>query len=294
MAKKKKGRKLPFDLTANLDKRRYKRELKQATREEFGPLERATQQELGASNARVMAIPQWFQDYQNQLQGSANASSAAYAGAQQSLSARMAEAGASDTGARAQMLEAAQADAAKRGVAYDDSGAQAHTAAASSRNALQARAAGAIATQGANQASYLADKKRIGSGEQAQQLSGEYNRYGGILSDQREIAKAKGEFRNEFRRMAREAERKWLLENKALAGTNKRAKLSSQTSIANSKRSSATSIANSKRSSKTSRANSKRGQKGQNARQEDQQKAQAKRDRQENKGKGKGKGKGKL
>src|SRR5690349_9714208 len=82
------ARQKPGFLTHPVGGRQALKEIKAAQNLEYNPLERTILGDLGGSQQRQRDIPGWFQQYQQQLQGSANQTAAAYSQAQQQLADR--------------------------------------------------------------------------------------------------------------------------------------------------------------------------------------------------------------
>lgn len=275
-----------YDPAAPLTGKNLKRELNAYLRTQTDPLKRQLNAEEQASLHRQNAqLPAWYQGYQSDLARLRGESQGAYDAATARVAEFSNQGAAQDADSRQGAEQRAMADAALRGVAFDPSAFQGQIEAEDARRNVQTSTLGTLAGQGANQFSYLTNRQGIAGQQQIAEMQNEGLRRRKVTEDKRELASKKGDLAAEFLRQAREDERKYLLEGKALSldkreekGRNFRANLTA-----------ATSIANSKRSSKTSRKNSQRTQKGQNQRQEDEQrfdKKQGKLDRRaEKKGK---------
>lgn len=244
-------------LTPLLTKGQYKKEINQRTRLEFNPLERSIQGDLAGSASRQNEIPGWFQQYQDKVSGAAATTAAAYDKANAGFQQQSQNAQANDTASRQDMQQKASSDAALRGVPMDYNGAQAALEAANARNNVQAGFAGTVGVMGANQAGYLADKGRIGTGEMINQLFKEQTRERGIRSDMRALAQKKGDYASQLASDLRESDRKYQLGQQTLKGENSRAQLSANTSSANNKRTTSTSRLNAQLSAATSAGNAR-------------------------------------
>lgn len=191
--------------------KRYRRELRAATRAQFRPIQRQVGGEIRASKAQSGRIRDYFKEYGKSLDPIAQRTAQAYGGAQQQIG-QQSQASSQYAETLRQRLEGeARADAERRGVSYDPSGAQTNVAAQLARMNASNVLSGVIGAQGASQQAYLRDKQRIGEREKIEQLLREQARRRSFQADKREIAREKGAFRTDFRRQTRDTERDFYL-----------------------------------------------------------------------------------
>lgn len=219
----------PFDLTAPLTRKSFNHELKAAERLQFNPLQRQLNSEQAAQNQRITDVGNWYQDYQNKLATLRGEAQQGYTNATNTVQQAGVQAQAQDSASRSAIMEALRKDAAQRGTNVDPNldvtSANAEAARANTRNT----SLGTIATIGANQNAYLANRQGIAAQAGIEGRMAEIRRLQGVLSDQRELAQKRGDFRTQYRADARESERKYGLSQQTLAGENWRAKLSAAT-----------------------------------------------------------------
>lgn len=191
------------------------KELRAATRLQYRPLEREIHGELRASHQRERQVGNWWDQYLQQVSGSQQQSQAAYDRAAQQQQGFINQASQVDNSNTQRLNKEAAESAALRGATPDNSAAEREAAAQAQRNTLSAAYGGATAAQGANQFAYLADQKRIGSGQKTASRIAEQKRGLSIRQDLRELAKQKGDFRTKYRGELRDKEREYLLKRKA-------------------------------------------------------------------------------
>lgn len=208
----------------------YKRERRAAEREQFRPITRQLQGEKRAEKTFRQRAKSYFDTYGDAVNKAASTSSTATQSALDKTNAASAAASANDAKLRAENEAYAQKDAQLRGASYTPS--TQSTAASANRTDSAAAIAAVTAGQGAAQQRYLADKSRIGEGERRNQLLRSHARSRTINSDKRDVAKAKSDFRKDYRSRTRESERQFYLSQQQLAdsakGRNSQMKLAKQ------------------------------------------------------------------
>lgn len=281
----------PGFLNKPVTHKEFKKELRSARRLEFGPATRQLQAEQRASDLQQKNITGYFKAYDKALKPVQGQTKQAYREAEK-YTANQTKAQAGYSQKLNTLLNAQDSkDAQLRGATVDSKPQENAAKAATSRFASGNNFGGMIASQGASQRAFLADKSRIGKGEEIHQHLTESARKRSLDADLRDLAEKKRVFAADFINQMRPQERdfylamkqaqlskqasklsartsrknaklsaKVSLENAALSAATSRgnAKLSSKTSISNAIRSAAQSNLNSIRSAHTSRANSKR------------------------------------
>lgn len=216
-----KGKNKTSFLTKPLNRKRYRRERKAAERLQFGPQKRQLKAEKRESREQERRVGGYFDQYRAQLaalqQGQQDAYNAAYGKVAQATGLNQ------DAGIRDRLRAEEERDAQVRGTTA--SATPYAEAAELSRQRLASGAAATVATQGARQSAYLADKQRIGAREGVEQQLKEAERRRAINQDQRSLAKERGDFRTTFRTEAREGERRYELANKELKRGSKNVRL---------------------------------------------------------------------
>jgi hypothetical protein len=209
MPKKRKNKQSPF--TKPLTAKRARKEIKAAGRLAVGPEQKIIQAERRTSKVQSRRIRDWFPQYGQAVQQAGARTAAAYQGADEKISsAADASTNYAET-LRQRLAQEGMADAAKRGVAYDDSGsnvgAQAQLARINSSDTLR----GVTASQGAAQAGYYADKKRIGEREKVEQLLQEQERRRSYTQQLQDLAKRKSDTMIQEKGRLRDSERDYHL-----------------------------------------------------------------------------------
>lgn len=206
-----------FDLTAPIATRKqFRREVQAAARLQFQPQRRALRAEQRAERElRNRRIPGYFAEYDQAVQNASTATDAAYDQALATISKTTAASSAQDNAVRAKMDAEARADAARTGTTYRPTTDSAQASA--SRRATSDQFAALTANQGATEQAYLADKRRIGTGEKVNQLMKSHDRSRTIRSDKRALAREVGAFKVDQRRQIRSDERNYDLQLKTLA-----------------------------------------------------------------------------
>lgn len=203
-----------------------KREINARTRLEFDPLRRQLQRELGASNYRIGAeIPTWYQNYQNTLGQLQGQSGAVYDQASQQMGQASQQAAQQDTAARGQLADKLQKDAALRGGRVDPGVYQSSLGAQNARANLLTQMQGTMQGQKANQQGFMSNQRAIAGQAQREAMDREMMRYREIESDQRKLARDRGDYKSQLLGELREAERKYGLEKGALGIDKQKLKL---------------------------------------------------------------------
>lgn len=206
-------------LIAPITPKRLKKEIKGATRREFGAVQRQLNAERRAQADRQNRIvPEYFSRYQADLARIQGQTQNAYNAADQRNLAYHTQAGAQDASNRSAIQQRIAEDVARRGGTMEPSqsvdvgGANAEAARANLRSSM----AGALNAQGAHQYAYLGDRQATATQQGFEQQEMERLRMRSLDEDQRALAKEKGAFKNAKRGELRESERKWYLEKQAL------------------------------------------------------------------------------
>lgn len=205
----------PTRVTRPLTPKLLRKETNAATREKFAPVEQEIAGQQRSSDAQQGRIDDWFGNYQAQALAAEERTKALNAQAQADVTARQAAAQTGDDQARAQLQQQAQADAAARGATVDPQTFAADAQAGAARRASTDSYGALLASQGAAQGAYMADKTRIGAGERANQHVLESGRRRTIDKSLEDVARQKGEFRIGYKAEARDKERKYGLERAA-------------------------------------------------------------------------------
>lgn len=195
--KKKGGNKPAFNVTSPLTRREYHREERAAERDALRPQARELKGEVRAERKQRSRIKDYFRQYGKGVEKSAAQTAAAYQDA----------------------LSKTTSDAPPSLAGYTPSAAG--TQAAASRTDSAALMRGVTASQGATQAAYLADKKRIGKGEKVNQLLLSHARSRSLSSDKRDLAQSRKDFRTDYRSRARETETAKIQNAQQLASTRR-------------------------------------------------------------------------
>lgn len=202
--------------TEPLTGKRYRQELRAATRSQFRPIERQLAAETRASQHRIgREIPAWFDQYRQALAQSQAQTAAAFQQAGQQIQGQLQTAGTADAAQQQQLLQQQQQLAGVRGMAPAQTPDAAHAAAR--RQEIGATFGGTLATQGAAQQGFQANQAAIAQGEAANQRIAELRRLRGIAQDKRELKREKGDFRTQFRQQQRQTEREYQMQQLALA-----------------------------------------------------------------------------
>jgi len=168
-----------------------------ATNLAYHPVEQQTKANLRASEKRVKDVGNWWNEYLQTVGQSQAQTQQAYADAAAQTQGLINTGSAVDT-ANTSALNASQSQAAAlRG--QDASAANAATtgtanAALSQRNTQLGTLGAVTAGQGANQYGYLANQRRIGSGQRVAGMVGESKRGQSIRNDLRDLSKERGEY----------------------------------------------------------------------------------------------------
>lgn len=222
MSKKKNSHKSSF-LTDPLTRKRFKKELRAATRSQFRPLNRELQKQTRINKLQAQNTSRWFNTYQQQIGRMKQDSAASYGQAGQAMNNYAAAAGSRN----AALMNELNAQNARNAQLY---GQQANPAAAN--YALQSGAmnaqmggdmAGAIQAQGANTNAYfggLGANAKLGRIEALSALRANRQQ---ISQDKRDLIREKADFRNQYLADAREGERRFYLANKELRNSNQQA-----------------------------------------------------------------------
>lgn len=187
------------DLTAPLTPQRLKKETNAAARLRYGGEERELEGQQRASDAQQQRIGDWYGQYQRVVQDATARQQAAQQQANAAILALQGGTGATTTPDVPAGGEAAAADAQ----------------AALARKASVGSFGAMLATQGANRDAFMADKGRIGAGDETQQHLDESGRRRTIDQGLQELMADKGAFKIAHRADARESERRYALERAA-------------------------------------------------------------------------------
>lgn len=174
-----------------------RKETRAATNMAYRPTENQIRSNKRASAERTKNIGSWWNQYLAEVSGQQAASQQAYANAAQQTQGLINTGSQVDTANTAKLNADASAAAAMRGQSAD----QANTAntqtanmALSQRNTLLGAMGSATAARGANQFSYLGDKRRIGKGQRAASMEAEAKRGASMLGDLASLRKERGDF----------------------------------------------------------------------------------------------------
>jgi hypothetical protein len=197
------------------DPKDVRREVRAATNLEFRPLQRQLGGEVRASRQRERDIGSWFGQAGRQIRRVTRATGRDYRNTGKQVRNDIASA----TGASAlttAALNAQDAELAKlTGAAYDPSASQTSQAAAAQRALLQTSIGGMLRAQGASQKGYLRGQRVNTRREGIHQRLLEGKRRQSIRDDQREVARARGEFARTERGRIRGEERDYQIERMA-------------------------------------------------------------------------------
>lgn len=207
--------KQPNPVTAPLEPKTLRKEVRSRTNLEYRPLERKLGGELRASNQRVRDVGNWWGEYLAQVAGLRADTTNAYANAATQTQGLIDQSSAIDTANTQRLNTEEAASAALRGQAPSGEAAQREAAAQAQRNYLSSAMGGANAARGANQYAYLTDKQRIGAGQSIASRREEQKRGISIRQDQRELAKSRGDFAVKTRGDLRDKERDYLIQRRA-------------------------------------------------------------------------------
>jgi hypothetical protein len=187
---------------------RLRRERNAAVELQYGPLERQLESERRISEQQRVNLGNWYQNiYLPQLQQAA-AQQAAYSQAAQANMYQQANtAHGADVAAQNQLMQQAQADAAKRGATVDPSVFAQGIQGAGVRQQGLAQYGNLVGALGASQQQYLQGNVMLGAGMGTQALRDEGNRRMRIEQEGREVAREKGAFAVDFTRQARDKDR---------------------------------------------------------------------------------------
>ena len=187
------------DLTAPLTRQGLKQETNAATQLRYGGQQREIEGQQRVSDAQQGRIGDWYGDYQTKLAEATARQQVAQKTANDQILALQAATGATTTPDVPAGGEAATADAQ----------------AALARKASVGSFGSMLATQGATRDAYMADKARIGQGDETQQHLDESGRRRTIDNALQELMADKGAFKVQYRADAREGERRNALEQAA-------------------------------------------------------------------------------
>lgn len=222
MSKKDKKHKSSF-LTDPLTRKRFKKELKAATRAEFRPLSRELASQKRISLLQSQRTSRYFKDYQQAIGRGRTAVQGAYNNAAQSMNNYAAAAGSQDAALRAQLGQQASADASLYGGSGDTGAANLALLGSANRVRAGADVAGAIQGQGANTYGYLTSQKANAKLGRIEALNAEAANRRQISADKMDLLREKADFRNTYLADAREGERRYELALKELRNSNRQA-----------------------------------------------------------------------
>ena len=219
MAKKKdKGKKNSDWLTKGVTRKRFKKELRAATRSRFRPLKRELKSQERISKKHAANTSDYYQRYEDTLNRLRQQSAAATQGA---LGAMNQYAQAAGDGSQGAIQQANTQSAAVRGAPVPTAGA--NLAAATGANRIQqgSQVAGALAGQGANQFAYLGGRAANAQLGRIEALGDIHSQRRGIRDDMEELGREKADFKDEFLREYREGERRYDLARRELRQARK-------------------------------------------------------------------------
>lgn len=220
--KKDKKHKSSF-LTDPLTRKRFKKELKAATRAEFRPLSRELASQKRISLLQSQRTSRYFKDYQQAIGRGRTAVQGAYNNAAQSMNNYAAAAGSQDAALRAQLGQQASADASLYGGSGDTGAANLALLGSANRVRAGADVVGAIQGQGANTYGYLTSQKANAKLGRIEALNAEAANRRQISADKMDLLREKADFRNTYLADAREGERRYELALKELRNANRQA-----------------------------------------------------------------------
>ena len=198
-------------LTAPLNRKQLRKEVRAAGRLAVGPEKRIIQAERRSSKVQSRRIRDWFPQYGKAVGQAAQRTDRAYDSADNLMAQAGSQANNYAEQLRQRLAAEAQADANLRGVQYDPSGslvnAQSQLARQNSTNVLR----GVTAAQGASQQGYLQDKRRIGRREMVEQLLREQARRRSYGQDLRDLAQRQGDAMVQEQGRLRDSERDYYL-----------------------------------------------------------------------------------
>lgn len=210
-------KKPPFDLTAPLDRKTFNREMRAAERLQFRPLQRQLNREHSAQKFRAYdENDAWYKAYQADIAALRGQAAGVTGGILDRVQAAQTAAGDQDASNRNAMMERLARDAQLRGAVLDPNVELGQVNAEAARANAAMTMLGTLGGQGANQQNYLINRQMIAGQAQREARDRELARLRGIDEDKRALARERGDFRTDFRRTAREDERKYALENRAL------------------------------------------------------------------------------
>lgn len=210
-------------LTKPLTRRRFKKELKAATRKQFKPLQKELSSQKRASLAQSQRMSNYFQNYQQVIGRGRADVQAAYDRAGQTMGNYAQMAGSQNAALQGQLTSQAAQNASLYGGTGDTGAANLAVQGQASRVRQGADVAGAIAGQGANSYGYATNLRSNAKLSRIEALTAEKNKRDLISKDKMDLLREKGDFRQEYMTNAREGERRYELANKELRNSNSQA-----------------------------------------------------------------------
>lgn len=228
----KRPRPQPFDLTAPLTRQAFRAELRAAQGLQFGPQDRQIAAERRISDQQLVNTGSYYDDYLRMAEQAQQRGQAGYQQAAGNIRSATAAAGVQANAQNARLSEQANTAAAKLGAAANPEIDALALRAAQARQAAGNAQAGLVDALGATNNAYMADRTRVGAGAKMQALRDEQGNRRKVESAARDLAAEKGRFRVDFRRQAREGERRYALERSAFGLDQLKAQLSAQDAAA--------------------------------------------------------------
>lgn len=188
-----------------------------AVQMQYGPQDLALREQYQANTALQQNIPQWFQQYQDQLRQLEQGSQGAYDQAVQNMASLAFTQGSAAAQQSQQTIAQMQADAAQRGATLDPQAAQRAVQAQAVNNQNIGDQGRLLATLGFNQSSYLTNQGDIAARQQVQEMLNNAGRRRQLDQKGQQLAAEKGAFRTDFQAKARNTEQGNVLE-RALFG----------------------------------------------------------------------------
>lgn len=201
--------------TKPLTRKRAVRQAKLASRLATRPERRAIKGEIRAEKVLQSRIPDYFKQYQQAVSGAADKTAAAYGEAAKSIGASSSSAAAYAEALRQRLAGEETTDEEIRGATVGTGGSDLSKASQEARINAANVLTGVLAGQGASQAGYYADKARIGSREQVEQMLRSAARQRGVRKDLRVLGREAGDIRRQELADLRDRERDYRLGLKA-------------------------------------------------------------------------------
>jgi hypothetical protein len=211
----KRQRKASRALTAPLTPKQLQKEMRAATRLRFGDEQREIDAQQRTSDVQQGRITDWFGKFKADTDAAIAAKNERDRLAQQAVLDRQNAAQTQDDAARQATQERMQADATARGMTVGSEPFKADLDAAAARRATTNTFGDLLAAQAQAQGAFLEDRERIASGSELQEHLDESARRRTLDQLERDLDAERGEFRIDYKRQARESERRNELEREA-------------------------------------------------------------------------------